>query len=204
MPQKQLLKQTLLTLPISEVIEDLVKLSEYQFGLTCEKAIEGAPLSVIKKIDQEFYARTMYQLFALLSDSINVANKFSMSAIPMYLQAIFSRYYYLTVDEVAYVFKKGILGDYEKKYNKLDLETLMKWFEIYDTTERMDWIEKRNHNDKIKQEKELKETISKVDPIMINEIIQSLCGDPEQEERDYQEYKKKILSDIKNKDEPDN
>lgn len=191
-------------MPICEVIEDPVKLAEYQFALTCEKAIEGAPLSVIKKIDQEFYARMMYQLFALLSDMVNVSNKFSMSAIPVYLQAIFSRYYYLTIDEVAYVFKKGISGEYKKEYNKLDLDTLMNWFEKYDTTERMLWIDKRNHNDRIEQEKKIQENAFLLQSVVNKEKIKDIIDgiglnydniimDNKEEEKKYKKFKLLLL-----------
>lgn len=125
------------------------KLAEYQFGLSCEKAIQGTAISLIKKSDKQSFDYIFGKLLVLCADSITVNNKFGLAQIPAYREAIFKKYYFLTIDEIAYVLKNGIIGAYKKEYNKLDLETLMTWFEIYDTLERMEWLDKRNHNEKI-------------------------------------------------------
>lgn len=177
-----------------QVANDKSKLAEYQFGLTCAKAIESAPVSLIKKNEPVAFKFLFDSLLAGLLDNISVNHKFNTSQIPMYREAIFAKYYFLTIDEVAYVFKNGIIGKYKKEYNKLDLETLMTWFEIYDTSERMEWLDKRNHNQKIESIKALEQTTAFVPKEVTDKIIKSIVGDEEQKEKDYQEFKNQYLN----------
>lgn len=178
---------------------DKDKLAEYQFGLTCEKAIESVPVSVIKKIDPLAFQFSFDMLLSILWDNVSVNQKFSIGQIPMIREAIFTRYYFLAIDEVAYVLKNGTIGKYKKEYNKLDLETLMTWFEIYDTSERMDWLDKRNHNQKIESIKQLEKTTAVVPKEVTDKIIKSLVGDQEEKERNFKSVREKFIESRKNK-----
>ncbi len=146
------------------------RLAEYQFGLSCEKAIQGTAVSLIRKNDKQSFDYIFGKLLSLLADSITVNNKFGLAQIPMYREAIFKKYYFLTIDEIAYVFKNLIMGVYKKEYNKLDLETIMNAFEIYDTTERMEWLDKRNHNEKVEALK-LQESFKGVSAEFASEMV---------------------------------
>lgn len=180
-----------------QVVNDKSMLAEYQFGLTCDKAIESTAVSVIKKNEPVAFKFLFDSLLAGLLDNISVNQKFSTSQIPMYREAIFAKYYFLTIDEIAYVFKNGIIGKYKKEYNKLDLETLMAWFEIYDTSERMEWLDKRNHNEKIESIKQLEKTTAIVPKEVTDKIIKSLVGDSEEKEARYKKIKEKFIEDQK-------
>lgn len=173
------------------------KLAEYQFGLSCEKAIHGTAISLIRKTDKQSFDYIFGKLLVLCADSITVNNKFGLAQIPMYREAIFKKYYFLTIDEIAYVLKNGIMGAYKKEYNKLDLETLMTWFEIYDTSERMEWLDMRNHNEKIESIKQLEKTTAIVPKEVTDKIIKSLVGDSEEKESRYKIIKEKFIEDQK-------
>jgi len=186
-------------LEVIRLSNDKDKLAEYQFGLTCEKAIESVPVSVIKKIDPMAFQFSFDMLLSILWDNVSVNQKFSIGKIPMIREAIFTRYYFLTIDEVAYVLKNGTIGKYKKEYNKLDLETLMTWFELYDTSERMEWLDKRNHNQKIESIKQLEKTTAVVSKEVTDKIIKSLVGDHEEKERNFKSVREKFIESRKNK-----
>lgn len=184
---------------IIHLSNDKDKLAEYQFGLTCEKAIESVPVSVIKKLDPLAFQFAFDSLLGILWDNVSVNQKFSIGQIPMIREAVFTRYYFLTIDEVAYVLKNGIIGKYKKEYNKLDIETLMTWFEIYDTSERMEWLDKRNHNQKIESIKALEQTTAIVPKEVTDKIIKSLVGDAEEKERNFKSVREKFIQSRKKK-----
>jgi len=157
-------------LAIINLSGDKDKLAEYQFGLTCEKAIMSVPVSVIKKNEPMAFQFAFDTLLSILWDNVSVNQKFAVGQIPMIREAVFTRYYFLTIDEVAYVLKNLIIGKYKKEYNKLDLETIMNAFEIYDTSERMEWLDKRNHNEKIEALK-LQESFKGVSAEFSSEMV---------------------------------
>lgn len=179
---------------VIKLSNDKNKLAEYQFGLTCEKAIESVPVSVIKKLDPMVFQFSFDMLLSILWDNVSVNQKFSIGQIPMIREAIFTRYYFLTIDEVAYVLKNGTIGKYKKEYNKLDLETLMIWFEIYDTSERMEWLDKRNHNEKVEALK-LQESFKGVSAEFASEMVAKIAKENnlktvDSEKEKEEEYKK--------------
>lgn len=152
------------------------KLAEYQFGLSCEKAIQGTSIALIKKTDKQSFDYIFGKLLVLCADSITVNNKFGLAQVPAYREAIFNKYYFLTIDEIAYVLKNIITGVYKKEYNKLDLETLMNAFEIYDTSERMQWLDKRNHNENIEALK-LKESFKGISSEFASEMVKKISAE---------------------------
>lgn len=167
---------TLNTLPILQAISKN-SLAVFQSDLTIDKAIEGVSIAKIKKVDYNAFVRVMDVLLCNLLDSVSVNQKFTQHSIPLIIQSVFKTYYYVSIDEVAYIFQQGIIGKYPKSFNKLDLETIMCWFQLYDTTERTDWVERRNHNESVKVKKEMQESVNVFrDNAKINEIIEDLTG----------------------------
>jgi hypothetical protein len=75
----------------------------------------------------------------------------------------------------------------------------MNAFEIYDTTERMEWLDKRNHNEKIESIKQLEKTVSVVPKEVTDKIIKSLVGDDEEKERNYKTIRAKFIQSQKRK-----
>ena len=81
----------------------------------------------------------------------------------------------------------------KRQYNKLDLETIMNAFEIYDTSERMEWLDRRNHNQKIESIKQLEKTTAIVPKEVTDKIIKSLVGDDEEKEARYKIIKNRFI-----------
>jgi hypothetical protein len=173
-------------------------LTTFQANLTVLSAINGNSIALTRKVLPERFKMITDVLLCNLFDMVRVGKQFEPQMMPLLQQSIFKRYYYLTIEEYAYVLLKGALGEYGKIYDRLDFTVILEWFEKYDTTERMAYLEKKNQNEKVNNAKELKESISLLyaNPI-IAEQLKSISKDIEEEKRDteseYQKFKEEFI-----------
>lgn len=91
--------------------------------------------------------------------------------VGMLLQTIKEKYWYMNLEEIAFVLQKGMLGFY-KTYGKLTAADIMEWIHIYDTTERDEYCqtealkhkepyEKQDHEIKRKEAQQFDELYKK-------------------------------------------
>lgn len=143
-PYNAKLKEELNEKPIFNALQDSKKLAAYQVALKAEDAIDEMALVSMKKIDID---RCEVSLDLLIKNLLirfeKLNNKFEDFEIPTIMDLIFKSYWYLSLEEIAYVFKKGISGDYKMPYNKLDVSTVMDWIHQYDSKERLAIAERR-------------------------------------------------------------
>jgi len=189
-------------LPILKVINNPKALSEFQLSLTCEKAIDSVSMALIKKTNPVVYRASIDILLCGMVDKIKVANKFTESEIPFLIDAIYKSYWYFTLDEIAYVFKKGITGDFKKPYNKLDIETVLDWLHEYDSKERLNLLEKRDHNKK-QEARQLQEGYTGVSKEFMQDMIKKISQDNNldadaKKEDEYQKFRNQYLNSKKN------
>ena len=173
-------------------------------SLTCEKAIDSVSMALIKKTNPVVYSASIDILLCGMVDKIKVANKFSEGEIPFLIDAIYKSYWYFTLDEIAYVFKKGITGDFKKPYNKLDIETVLDWLHEYDSKERLNLLEKRDHNKKMEAKQLQESTFKEVSKEFVNEMVKKIAeennldvtpkNEVSEKEKAYKEYKMKYLN----------
>lgn len=180
-------------------------------SLTCAKAIEGNSIALTRKFAPEALETVTEVILSSLFMIVSVGKTFDPNMMPLVQAAIFKKYYYLTIEEYAYVLRMGAAGEYGKIYDRIDLPVLMEWFEKYDTGERLSVVERRNHNRFVQEQKEAEENVSLlqivVDKNKIKEIISSIGEDydkivlnREKEEQDYQEYKKQYMIEVMKKE----
>ena len=196
--QIERINEQLQHLPILKVINNPKALSEFQLALTCEKAIDSVSMALIKKANPIVYRASIDILLCGMVDMVKVANKFTEGEIPFLIDAIYSKYWYFTLDEVAYVFKKGITGDFKKPYNKLDIETVLDWFHEYDSKERLYLLEKRDQNKRHEAIK-LSEGYTGVSKEFMQGMIKKISQDNNldadaKKEKDYQAYRLQYLN----------
>lgn len=118
---------------------------------------------------------------------------------------ILQDYYYLSLEEIAHVIKKGAKGEYKKNQvqftNPYDLPTILEWFKIYDCTERQQIVEKK----RINENQEYKSTIINLPENIYegyHERRKNLVNKKDKQLKDEIEYKKfkaqYILEKLKN------
>ncbi len=166
-------------MPILKVIDKPKELARYQIGLTCEIAIDSISMALIRKASVAVYETSLDYLLIQLILKVKVDKKFTEDEIPFLIDAIYKSYYYLTLDEIAYTFKKGITGDFKKPYNKLDIETVLDWLHEYDSKERLNLIEKRDHNKKVEAKQLQESTFKEVSKEFVNGMVKKISEENE-------------------------
>jgi hypothetical protein len=115
-------------------------LEEYIGGLTPAKAFGGQMSNFVKSNKNDLFM-AIEKLIAMLVMSVNVGKTIQPNQASSVAMAIYKRYYFYSLDEIALVFRKGKQGDYGILYDKLDEGTIMEWFKKYDMDERMPYVE---------------------------------------------------------------
>lgn len=177
-------------------------LSEFQLSLTCENSIDSVSLALVKKSNPIVWKISIYALLNDLNEKVKVDKKFTESETPFILDAIQKSYWYLTLEEIAYVFKNIIIGRFKKPYNKLDIETVLDAIHEYDSKERLNLIEKRDHNKK-QEARQLQESFKGVSTEFMQEMIKKISQDNNldadaKKEDEYQKFRNQYLNRKKN------
>lgn len=167
-------------------------------------------MALIKKSNPIVYRSSVDVLLCQLIDKIKVEKKFTESEVPFLIDAIYKSYWYFTLEEIAYVFKKGITGDFKKLYNKLDIETVLDWLHEYDSKERLNLLEKRDHNKKMEAKALDEKAFKEVSKEFVNEMVKKIAeennldvttkDEVSEKEKAYQAYKMKYLNSKKSND----
>ena len=185
-------------------------LSEFQLSLTCENSIDSVSLALIKKSNSLVWKTSIYALLNDLNDKVRVDKKFSESETPFLLDAIQKAYWYLTLEEIAYVFKNIIIGRFKKQYNKLDIETVLDAIHEYDSKERLNLLEKRDHNKKMEAKQLEQSAFKEVSKEFVSGMVKKIAeennlditskDEVSEKEKAYQAYKMKYLNSKKSND----
>ena len=177
-------------------------LTKFQASLTCATAIEGISISLTKKVHPEALEAVTDVLMVNMFKYVTVGKTFEPEMMPLIQQAVFKKYYYLTIEEYAYVLRCGASGDYGKIYDRIDLPVIMGWFEFYDTKERTPLVEKMKHNESVDSAKALDksaEMIAKYVLPLIEEIETETIASKQQEQEKENEYQKLKLISLMNR-----
>jgi len=177
-------------------------LSEFQLSLTCENSIDSVSLALVKKSNPIVWKISIYALLNDLNEKVKVDKKFTESETPFILDAIQKSYWYLTLEEIAYVFKNIIIGRFKKPYNKLDIETVLDAIHEYDSKERLNLLEKRDHNKK-QEARQLQESYTGVSKEFMQDMIKKISQDNNldadaKKEDEYQKFRNQYLNSKKN------
>lgn len=170
-----------------------------------ENAIDEAPMALIKKVDVDRVELSLNVLLRNLRfrfDKLN--NKFEEYEIPLIMDGILKQYYYLTLEEIAYVFNKIIIGTYKLPYNKLDSSAVFDCLHIYDSKERIAIAERRDAKNKEEQRKLEEATFKGVSKEFVSGMVKKIAeengvkieskNDAKDKENAYQMAKMQALS----------
>lgn len=184
-------------------MDDNEALASYQSSLVAESAIDEMPIALIRKVDVDRIELTLNLLLRNLRFRFSKLNNlFEEYEIPAIMDGILKQYYYLTLEEIAYVFNKGIIGTYVVPYNKLDSSVVFDWLHRYDSKERIAIAERRDSIKKEEQRKLEQETFKGVSSEFTKNMVKKIASENnlttldyiKEKERAYQRAKFEALS----------
>lgn len=155
---------------------DNEKLASYQSSLVAESAIDEMPIALIRKVDVDRIELTLNLLLRNLRFRFSKLNNlFDEYEIPAIMDGILKQYYYLTLEEIAYVFNKIIIGTYKLSYNKLDASAVFDCLHIYDSKERIAIAERRDANKNEEFIKLTQDTFKHVSSEFVKEMVKKIA-----------------------------
>ncbi len=115
-------------------------------SVTQESSIEnGIQISVLKRTDKEAYGLVMYSLIKSLMDYFKRIRKTDNdNEIFKIINLISKEFFYMKVDEVAYCFQQIMTGKYVVILDALDGGIILKGLRIYDSTDRLMYLENKH------------------------------------------------------------
>jgi len=105
-----------------------------------ETALQGLTIARLEKENQELLKKFLLQAVKELDIIIGI--DFDNLRVSYLINLIRSNYNYLRIEEVVYVFQRGILGDFGKMYGKPTVATVLQWFNEYDR-QRTEYFENK-------------------------------------------------------------
>lgn len=110
-----------------------------------DQAIGGTQMSTLKRQGEDSLLLCVCTLIANLCEALNLTKP--MGTVQAYDAActLVSRFYFLKLEELIYIFREGKAGKYGQLYNRLDVQVLCEWCEKYwSGEERARHLEIRN------------------------------------------------------------
>lgn len=161
-----------------------IGLIQLQVSLKLSEAVNGISISKIRKDAPEDAAIAIQRLVANLARSFNLSNTINNAQLLEMSLLIMEKYYYLKIEELAYVFKNAKLGQYGKVYNRLDIQIICEWIETYLVSEeRISLFEKESQ--KYKQAEKEKSVMSDKSRERFKKIYESIISEfPEHQKED--------------------
>lgn len=129
------------------------------------------------------------RLLAGLAMSLNVGKNLEPHQLSGLAKKIYAKYYYLSFDELMYVFDKGSSGGYGKIYDRVDEEIIFTWLEKFDTDERIN-IAQRSTSEEIESQKEQREAEEKFLANLLKPLSDKLTAELDGEKKKEEYYKK--------------
>lgn len=157
-------------------------------------------MALIRKIDIdacELALNLLLRNLRMRFEKLN--NKFEEYEIPIIIEGILKQYYYLSIEELAYVFNNGITGSYVMPYNKLDSSVVFDWIHRYDSKERISIAERRDNKRKEESRKLEEENFKGVSKEVAQSFIKKISGEnnldaDKKKEEEYQKFRQKYYA----------
>jgi hypothetical protein len=150
---------------VSLVNKDLEGYERKVTGLTCATAIStGTQISTFRRNDEPMLKMGIQMMIEDVISFHGALGKIQEFEIENLVARILANYWWMKLEEIAYVFNKGKEGHYGKIYGTISTKTIYEWVQAYDTQERdhnrvfynRDLQEKTN-SDKVLSDEQLKE-----------------------------------------------
>ena len=107
-------------------------------GMSKVRAMQGEAKENALEALSTVFTILFRQLHLWYGEKWKLTNAFAQQQV---IEMIRESYYWLSPQEVAYVFKQGMRGKYGKSYNVVDGELLIGWLADYDANERAQVVE---------------------------------------------------------------
>ena len=119
---------SMMTLPASNEILPL-PCQDIRSVLTCSKP----QISTISRTHGvEVLNKSIMALIVMVRENISVGKTMNENQIRFAGSAIAEKFWYLKLEDVALCFRRGILGEYGKLYDRLDVQILCDWIQQYE------------------------------------------------------------------------
>lgn len=147
-------------------------------------------------IEKRIIFTIIEKLLAALSLSLNVGKNLEPHQLDALAKKIYAKYYYLSFDEIMYVFDQGTTGKYGKLYDRIDEEVIFSWLEKYDTDERIQIANKKNSDEMevLKQEKIEEDLLIAKHLVSFSTELIKEVEQKKKKEEDYKLYRDKYFT----------
>lgn len=132
-----------------------------QVAVTVKTALDTPQISKLKKDAPGELAKALTRLLLFINAQLNIDQnkKLKTIQVPLLVQDMMTRYWYLKFDEIVYVLREGITGKYGRLFGAFDAMTVHEWFTAY-LPERDEEIERRAYAERIKHKEGAKEVLN--------------------------------------------
>ena len=178
------------------------ELFRIQNDLTPVNSYSCKKMSSMVKDHKDSLFKAIEMLICKLALTVNVKYNIEPHQAPDIAQAIYKKYYFYSIEEVALVLRMGSHGElYDERgsgkiYDRLSVDILMTWFKLYDTRLRDTIVENRKKDERSQYESDNIDFFKL--PVVakaVDELIKSLDFDDEKE----QQYKRFRSEFVKNR-----
>ena len=129
------------------------------------------------------------RLLAGLALSLNVGKNLQPHQLSGLSKKIYAKYYYLSFDELIYIFDSGSSGRYGKLFDRVDEEVIFGWIEKFDTDERLTVVQTLTANELFEQKENRKlETNFLID--LMKPIAEKLTAEIEKKKENEDNFNK--------------
>lgn len=105
-------------------------------SLSCEKAIQGTQVSKFRRIDEAMLKTVIHLMVEDVFAAFGASEKVSTAEVKRITSKILTSYWWLKIEELAYVFNKGKRMEYGKVYPIPTEANFYDWINQYDQSER--------------------------------------------------------------------
>jgi hypothetical protein len=122
---------------VSLVNKNLALYEEKVTGLTCTSAIStGTQISTFRRNDEPMLRMGLHLMIEDVISFYGAIDRVQDSEIENLVAKIFANYWWMKLEEIAYVFNLGKGGNYGKIYGIISVKVIYEWIQYYDMHER--------------------------------------------------------------------
>lgn len=176
--------------------------------LTCYEAIsKGSQISFLKANSEAFVKSAIHLLVEDVLKHYESLGKVSDGFTPRLVQVVLGKYWWMKLEEIAYVFNKGKNGEYGRSNKNISSDTILDWLKQYELNERDEEmiaynrkLQEETNKNRILSDEQLKGFYKNAEGIDKTESIpdgSNRISDTKETDSEYRKEKMRILNEIK-------
>lgn len=178
-----------------------IEIIQAQSEVRLQTAVNGTALGTLKRQDKVQTQNAIANLIANLVQSLNLGNTLNDAQVVEIVYLLMERYYYLKLEELILIFKKAKMGDYGKNYNRLDIQVIFEWIEMYYSSDERALLlerEAKNFKEKEKSNDYKKQELPEFAKEILKKMQAEILPDTPKEKKPYTTYNERdYLSEVK-------